>query len=277
MISVRSRRPYSSELSINHVEHSAAPHATTAADPVPDLLADRAVRGAEVRPGDANSQGLADRRARRGRSDLRGDHSPERLRPARRGGLRAGAGARDASTIIAPGSTRPPSGTAVPTASSRPIESSRTPAASGSRRSGNSIPTQGGFWREVSVRMIANRQLYTFILNVEDSVYAKVRPSFDALVAATAIHGPQHRRRPAGEGVEPVDSARVQVRTRPARRLGPGPRSQRGGAPLRQWAAPRRLVRQSSGAGSSPSQPRPGRAGQAASRTSSAAKTPIAK
>lgn len=43
-------------------------------------------------------------------------------------------------------------------------------------------PEQGGFWREVSVRIIANRQLYTFVLNVEDSVYAKVRPSFDALV-----------------------------------------------------------------------------------------------
>ena len=61
-------------------------------------------------------------------------------------------------------------------------------------------PDQGGFWREVSVRMINNRQLYTFILNVEDSIYAKVRSAFDALVAATTLHGPQHRRRSAGEG-----------------------------------------------------------------------------
>ena len=51
-------------------------------------------------------------------------------------------------------------------------------------------PEQGGFWREVSVRMIANRQLYTFILNVEDSIYAKVRPAFDALVAETRFTAP---------------------------------------------------------------------------------------
>jgi hypothetical protein len=49
---------------------------------------------------------------------------------------------------------------------------------------------QGGFWREVSVRTIANRQLYTFILRVEDSTYAKVRPSFDALVAETRFTAP---------------------------------------------------------------------------------------
>ena len=51
-------------------------------------------------------------------------------------------------------------------------------------------PDQGGFWREVSVRMIANGQLYTFILNVEDSIYAQVRPAFDALVTATSFSAP---------------------------------------------------------------------------------------
>jgi hypothetical protein len=51
-------------------------------------------------------------------------------------------------------------------------------------------PDQGGFWREVSVRVISNRQLYTFILLVEDSIYAKVRPAFDALVAATRFTAP---------------------------------------------------------------------------------------
>jgi hypothetical protein len=51
-------------------------------------------------------------------------------------------------------------------------------------------PEAGGFWREVSVRIIANRQLYTFILNVEDSVYTKVRPAFDALVTATQFSPP---------------------------------------------------------------------------------------
>ena len=48
-------------------------------------------------------------------------------------------------------------------------------------------PDSGGFWREVSVRIIANRQLYTFILNVEDSVYAKARPAFDAIVAGDEV------------------------------------------------------------------------------------------
>ena len=51
-------------------------------------------------------------------------------------------------------------------------------------------PDAGGFWREVSVRTIANRQLYTFILNAEDSVYAKVRPAFDALIIATSFSSP---------------------------------------------------------------------------------------
>ena len=83
--------------------HPAAPHAyVTAADPVPDLL--------PTEPFEAPKYGLAtripkdwtDRGARRGRSDLRGDHPPERLRPARRGGLRAGTGARDARRLSHP-------------------------------------------------------------------------------------------------------------------------------------------------------------------------------
>jgi hypothetical protein len=51
-------------------------------------------------------------------------------------------------------------------------------------------PNTGGFWREVSVRLIAHRQLYTFILNVEDSIYQKARPAFDALVDATRFSPP---------------------------------------------------------------------------------------
>ncbi len=51
-------------------------------------------------------------------------------------------------------------------------------------------PDAGGFWREVSIRVIAHRQLYTFILNAEDSAYAQVRPAFDAIVAATSFTAP---------------------------------------------------------------------------------------
>ena len=42
----------------------------------------------------------------------------------------------------------------------------------------------------MSVRVIANRQLYTFILNVEDSIYARMRAAFDALVATTTFTAP---------------------------------------------------------------------------------------
>ncbi len=51
-------------------------------------------------------------------------------------------------------------------------------------------PDAGGFWHEVTVRVIANRQLYSFILNVEDGRYAAARPAFDALVAATRFSPP---------------------------------------------------------------------------------------
>ncbi|MGP0063696.1 MAG: hypothetical protein ACLQGP_08885 [Isosphaeraceae bacterium] len=51
-------------------------------------------------------------------------------------------------------------------------------------------PNAGGFWHEVSVRIVANRQLYTFILSVEDSVYAKARPAFDAIIASTKFSPP---------------------------------------------------------------------------------------
>ncbi len=51
-------------------------------------------------------------------------------------------------------------------------------------------PNTGGFWREVSVRVIAHRQLYTFILNVEDATYKQARPAFDALVDASRFSPP---------------------------------------------------------------------------------------
>ncbi len=51
-------------------------------------------------------------------------------------------------------------------------------------------PDSGGFWHEVTVRIIAHRQLYSFMLNVEDGRYAGARPAFDALVAATSFSPP---------------------------------------------------------------------------------------
>lgn len=51
-------------------------------------------------------------------------------------------------------------------------------------------PDSGGFWREISVRVVANRQLYTFVLNVEDSTYAQARPLFDQIVSTARFTPP---------------------------------------------------------------------------------------
>jgi hypothetical protein len=51
-------------------------------------------------------------------------------------------------------------------------------------------PAAGGLWRELSVRVIANRQLYTFILNSDEATYPKARPAFDALVDSVAFFPP---------------------------------------------------------------------------------------
>lgn len=51
-------------------------------------------------------------------------------------------------------------------------------------------PSSGGVWRELSVRLIANRQMYTFLLNVDDPTYASARPAFDALVDSAALAPP---------------------------------------------------------------------------------------
>jgi len=51
-------------------------------------------------------------------------------------------------------------------------------------------PDAGGFWREVSIRLVKNRQLYRFVLNVEDCVYAQTRPLFDAMIAAARFTPP---------------------------------------------------------------------------------------
>ena len=47
-----------------------------------------------------------------------------------------------------------------------------------------------GPWREVSVRVVAHRQMYTFILNVDDATYPAARPRFDALVDSAAFSPP---------------------------------------------------------------------------------------
>jgi len=51
-------------------------------------------------------------------------------------------------------------------------------------------PESGGLWSETTIRIIANRQLYSFVLNVEDAALAEARPAFDALVAASTFSPP---------------------------------------------------------------------------------------
>ena len=125
-------------------------------------------------------------------------------------------------------------------------------------------PSSGGFWHEVTVRVIAHRQLYSFILNVEDARYAATRPAFDALVAAAKFTPPNTGADLLCQGGQPVGPARVQVRPRFADGMEPGPRPQRGCAPLRQRPGPRRLVRQRPGAGPPAGQRERERAGQGA-------------
>jgi hypothetical protein len=51
-------------------------------------------------------------------------------------------------------------------------------------------PRTGVLWREVEVRVVANRQMYTFTLNVDDATYPAARPAFDALVASAELSPP---------------------------------------------------------------------------------------
>src|SRR4051794_26739325 len=51
-------------------------------------------------------------------------------------------------------------------------------------------PGAGLVWRERSVRIVANRQMYTFTLNVDDANYPKSQAAFDALIAATELSPP---------------------------------------------------------------------------------------
>jgi hypothetical protein len=51
-------------------------------------------------------------------------------------------------------------------------------------------PRGGELWLEFSVRTIAHRQMYTFILNASEGTYRRVRPAFDALVASARFSPP---------------------------------------------------------------------------------------
>jgi hypothetical protein len=51
-------------------------------------------------------------------------------------------------------------------------------------------PRAGLLWRERSVRIVANRQMYTFTLNADDATFPRAQAAFDALIAATELSPP---------------------------------------------------------------------------------------
>jgi hypothetical protein len=51
-------------------------------------------------------------------------------------------------------------------------------------------PREDDLWHELKYRLIANRQLYTFILNVEDATYAKARTAFEDLLRSVVFSPP---------------------------------------------------------------------------------------
>lgn len=51
-------------------------------------------------------------------------------------------------------------------------------------------PRPGALWRELSVRVIANRQMYTFILNTDDATYPAAKTAFDALLDSVTFAPP---------------------------------------------------------------------------------------
>jgi hypothetical protein len=51
-------------------------------------------------------------------------------------------------------------------------------------------PRGGGLWREVTVRVLANRQMYSYTLNVDEDTYPAARPRFDRLVAGARYSPP---------------------------------------------------------------------------------------
>lgn len=51
-------------------------------------------------------------------------------------------------------------------------------------------PQGRGLWLELSVRIIAHRQMYTFILNASEGGYRRARPEFDRIIATIRLSPP---------------------------------------------------------------------------------------
>jgi hypothetical protein len=51
-------------------------------------------------------------------------------------------------------------------------------------------PGFGGIWRELIVRRVANRQMYTFTLNVDEETFPTAKVAFDAILASARFRPP---------------------------------------------------------------------------------------
>lgn len=51
-------------------------------------------------------------------------------------------------------------------------------------------PGGGALWRERTVRVVAHRQLYAFILNVDETAWSTANPAFDALIESCEFRPP---------------------------------------------------------------------------------------
>lgn len=59
-------------------------------------------------------------------------------------------------------------------------------------------PGFGGTWRELSVRRVANRQMYTFTLNVDEETFPAAKAAFDAILASARFRPPNTGADPSG-------------------------------------------------------------------------------
>lgn len=70
-------------------------------------------------------------------------------------------------------------------------------------------PPGQGTWREIAVRIIANRQLYTFTLNVDDATHDRLLPAFGDLIDSTRFTPPD-----TGLDLDPADREQPTPRNR---------------------------------------------------------------
>ena len=133
---------------------------------------------------------MAHRHPRRGRPRLRGADPAARPRPARVWPPASWASPPRTWTSTARGSTATPSVAGVRRRTLARNEVVKDPKGDRLRPLWEFRPRERRPLAELSMRLIAHRQMYTFTLNVDEATYETARPAFDALIAAAELHPP---------------------------------------------------------------------------------------